>query len=84
MTQDFIKFIPFSLFIIVPGLEVLLPAWLVIFPNSIPSQFLSEEDRKKKFKVLNEQRNVSAEKLLYILPKYLYLLEKDKSVDAAD
>ena len=34
---DFIKFIPFSLFIIVPGLELLLPAWLMIFPNSIPS-----------------------------------------------
>jgi LETM1-like protein len=35
--SDFIKFIPFSLFIIVPGLELLLPAWLVIFPNSKPS-----------------------------------------------
>lgn len=35
--QDFIKFIPFSFFIIIPGLEFLLPAWLVIFPNAIPS-----------------------------------------------
>ena len=35
--EDFIKFIPFSFFIIVPGLELLLPAWLMIFPNSIPS-----------------------------------------------
>jgi hypothetical protein len=34
---DFIKFIPFSIFIIVPGAELLLPAWLVVFPNSIPS-----------------------------------------------
>jgi len=35
--SDFIKFIPFSLFIIIPGAELLLPAWLVVFPNSIPS-----------------------------------------------
>jgi len=39
--SDFVKFIPFSLFIIIPGAELLLPAWLVVFPNSIPSQFLS-------------------------------------------
>lgn len=45
--SDFIKFIPFSIFIIVPGAELLLPAWLVVFPNSIPSQFLSEEARYK-------------------------------------
>jgi LETM1 and EF-hand domain-containing protein 1 len=48
--SDFIKFIPFSIFIIVPGAELLLPAWLVVFPNSIPSQFLSEEARYKQFK----------------------------------
>lgn len=35
--SDFLKFIPFSIFMIVPGAELLLPAWLVIFPNSIPS-----------------------------------------------
>jgi LETM1 and EF-hand domain-containing protein 1 len=44
---DFLKFIPFSVFMIVPGAELLLPAWLVIFPNSIPSQFLSEEAQSK-------------------------------------
>lgn len=48
--SDFIKFIPFSLFIIIPGAELLLPAWLVVFPNSIPSQFLSDEARYKQFK----------------------------------
>lgn len=36
---DFIKFIPFSMFILIPGAELLLPAWLMVFPNSIPSQF---------------------------------------------
>lgn len=45
--SDFIKFIPFSIFIIVPGAELLLPAWLVVFPNSIPSQFMSDDARIK-------------------------------------
>jgi hypothetical protein len=35
--KDFMKFIPFSVFILIPGLELLLPAWLMIFPKSIPS-----------------------------------------------
>lgn len=47
---DFIKFLPFSFFIIVPGAELLLPAWLMVFPNSIPSQFLSDDARYKQFK----------------------------------
>lgn len=82
--SDFIKFIPFSLFIIIPGAELLLPAWLVVFPNSIPSQFLSEEARYKQFKQMTERRTNAAEKLIYVLPKYLYSLEKDESVDVAD
>lgn len=35
--KDYIKFIPFSFFIVVPGAELLLPPWLLIFPNSVPS-----------------------------------------------
>jgi ssRNA-specific RNase YbeY (16S rRNA maturation enzyme) len=34
--------------------------------------------------MLNERRNTAAEKLLYILPKYLYNLEKDSSVHLDD
>ena len=33
---------------------------------------------------MTERRNAAAEKLLYILPKYLYSLEKDESVDKDD
>jgi hypothetical protein len=49
----------------------------MIFPNSIPSQFLSPEARIKKLKEMHERRDLAADKLLYILPKYLYDLEKD-------
>jgi hypothetical protein len=35
----------------------------------------------KEFKLLNDRRNKAAEKLLDILPDYLYSLEKDASVE---
>jgi LETM1 and EF-hand domain-containing protein 1 len=57
---DVIKFIPFSFFIIVPGAEILLPPFLVIFPNSIPSQFMSEEARAKKFQEIKDKRQAAA------------------------
>ena len=69
--NDFIKFVPFSLFLLVPGGELFLPAWVLIFPNSVPSQFVGVEERAKKFDLLREKQNDAAEKLLYILPNYL-------------
>ena len=33
---------------------------------------------------MTDRRNIAAEKLLYILPKYLYNLEKDPSVEKED
>jgi len=35
--QDVMKMIPFSFFLVIPGAEALLPAYLKIFPNSLPS-----------------------------------------------
>lgn len=37
--SDLIKFVPFSLFITVPGAEVILPFYLILFPNAMPSQY---------------------------------------------
>jgi hypothetical protein len=82
ITQDVIKFIPFSIFILIPGLELLLPAWLVIFPNAIPSQFQSKTARQKKMDELLKRRNQAAERLLYKMPKYLSKL-KDVKADNA-
>jgi hypothetical protein len=33
---------------------------------------------------MTERRTKAAEKLIYVLPKFLYSLEKDESVDVAD
>lgn len=76
ITKDVIKFIPFSIFILIPGLELLLPAWLMIFPNAIPSQFQSKVTRQKIMETLLRNRNQAAEKLLYKFPKYLESLSQ--------
>lgn len=85
MKKDFIKFVPFSLFLLIPGGELFLPAWVMIFPNSIPSQFVGEEERIKKFKKMRERQEDAAEKLLYILPNYLAkLLQSDISEESKE
>ena len=40
IVYDLLKFIPFSLFLIIPGAEILLPLYLAFFPNSIPTWFI--------------------------------------------
>jgi len=58
------KFIPFSIFIIIPGLELLLPPYLMIFPNAKPSQFMGEEARKERFKKISDRRDRAAQFLV--------------------
>ena len=41
--KDILKFLPFSLFILIPVGEVFLPVYLYLFPNATPSQFFSEK-----------------------------------------
>ena len=84
MRKDFIKFVPFSLFLLIPGGELFLPAWVLIFPNSVPSQFVGEEERNKKFAQLKEKQEDAAEKLLYILPNYLSRLLVHEELDDND
>ena len=45
---------------------------------------MSEEAKAKQFSLMIERRNLAAVKLLYILPKYFYDLEKDESVNKHD
>ncbi|KAG0307830.1 hypothetical protein BGZ98_009690 [Dissophora globulifera] len=50
-TGDLVRLIPFSVFIIVPFLEFLLPVALKLFPNMLPSTFenaLAEEEKRRK------------------------------------
>ena len=50
-TSDIFRLIPFSFFVIIPAMEFLLPVFIKIFPNMLPSTFQDklkkEEDMKK-------------------------------------
>ncbi|GAA5878279.1 hypothetical protein JCM16303_002713 [Sporobolomyces ruberrimus] len=49
-TTDLLRLIPFSVFLIVPFMELLLPVALKLFPNMLPSTFTDKfkEDEKKR------------------------------------
>jgi len=64
-----IKFIPFSFFLVVPLSEFILPAYLIVFPNSIPSQFLGDDKKTKKFKEQLAARDIAAERLTFHIPR---------------
>ena len=54
-----------------PIFSFIFPAWIMIFPNSIPSQFVSDGERNKKFQALKNLQENAAEKLEYIMPSYM-------------
>ncbi|KAJ9465134.1 LETM1 and EF-hand domain-containing protein anon-60Da [Diplonema papillatum] len=45
--KDLIRMVPFSLFIIIPGAELLLPVALMMFPDLMPSTFKTREQTRK-------------------------------------
>jgi len=49
-TNDLLRLIPFSVFVLVPFMELLLPVALKLFPNMLPSTFTDKykEDEKKR------------------------------------
>jgi LETM1 and EF-hand domain-containing protein 1 len=69
---------------LIPGAEILLPPFLVIFPNSIPSQFMSEEARDKKFQEIKEKRMSAAKILNQRLQNFMFALEKDENLMPGD
>jgi LETM1 and EF-hand domain-containing protein 1, mitochondrial len=55
-TQDLIRLVPFSVFVIVPFAELLLPVALAIFPNLLPSTFEGEKAKEAKRAALSKTR----------------------------
>ena len=76
--------IPFSAFIIVPGGEILLPAYLKIFPNSRPSQFVSEADRKKKMHDFHLKQMEAADFLAKAWPQRVQKLLENEHIPEDD
>jgi len=48
--SDLFRLVPFSVFIIVPFMELLLPVALKLFPGMLPSTFTSQDDREAKMR----------------------------------
>ncbi|KAL1460749.1 hypothetical protein WDU94_012700, partial [Cyamophila willieti] len=49
-TGDIFRLIPFSVFIIVPFMELLLPVFIKFFPGMLPSQFATRKEKEDKMK----------------------------------
>lgn len=47
---DMFRLVPFSVFIIVPFMELLLPIWIKLFPNMLPSTFQTATEKEDKMK----------------------------------
>eukprot|EP00931_Biecheleriopsis_adriatica_P047098 TRINITY_DN27123_c0_g1_i1.p1 TRINITY_DN27123_c0_g1~~TRINITY_DN27123_c0_g1_i1.p1 ORF type:complete len:565 (+),score=109.34 TRINITY_DN27123_c0_g1_i1:64-1695(+) len=47
-TEDMLRLVPFSMFIIIPGGELLLPVALAMFPNLMPSTFDTSDQRRRR------------------------------------
>ncbi|CDK24358.1 unnamed protein product [Kuraishia capsulata CBS 1993] len=58
---DIMRLIPFSMFVLIPFAELLLPVALKLFPNMLPSTYESKSDKKKKTKTLIKTRQVTSE-----------------------
>ncbi|RMZ85991.1 hypothetical protein DV737_g87, partial [Chaetothyriales sp. CBS 132003] len=54
--QDLGRLVPFSVFVIVPFAELLLPVALKLFPNLLPSTYESQSSREAKATRLRETR----------------------------
>lgn len=54
--QDLSRLVPFSVFVVVPFAELLLPVALRLFPNMLPSTYEGQQSREKKASFLRATR----------------------------
>lgn len=57
-TQDVVRLVPFSAFVLVPFAELLLPIALKLFPNLLPSTYESNKDKLSKLTSLRKTRGL--------------------------
>ena len=61
---DTFKMIPFSFFAFIPMTEIFLPVYIMLFPNSYPSQYQTPEKVEKKLKNSLEKQRLAHPELL--------------------
>lgn len=77
ISKDLFKFIPYSIFMTIPFLEAFLPVYMLLFPNSAPTQFLFDNQVGEKTKELVEKQRDSYAKIIPLLPKFANVIGLD-------
>ena len=77
ISKDLIKFIPYSVMMTVPLLEVALPFYMFLFPNSMPTPFFFKDQVGKKTAELVEKQRDSYRKIIPLLPKFANVIGLD-------
>lgn len=77
ITIDLLKFLPYSVFMIVPFAELALPFYMILFPNSIPTQFMFDSQVGKKTSELVAAQQDSYNKIIPLLPKFANVIGLD-------
>jgi len=70
INYDLVKFLPYSFFLIVPFAEFVLPFYILLLPNSTPTQFYSEKtigERTQKMTLKQKDGFEVIKKKLYIV-----------------
>jgi LETM1 and EF-hand domain-containing protein 1, mitochondrial len=81
-TEDLVRLVPFSVFVIVPFAELLLPVALKLFPNMLPSTYEGEKAKEAKRKALSKTRkDVSQFLRTTIQESGLYISKATKQSD---
>ncbi|KAL4463559.1 hypothetical protein ABPG72_018814 [Tetrahymena utriculariae] len=69
--SDLFKIVPFSFFVIVPAAELLLPFYLLLFPNAMPSQYTFDYTYDQYIQSLEDNQASAHEQLAYKLKNHL-------------
>ena len=77
ITKDLIKFMPYAVLIILPGGELLFPIYVLLFPNSTPTQFMTVANLGERTKHMTEKQAEGYENFVRSLPKFTTLLGID-------
>jgi len=73
---DCLRIVPFSMFILIPALEILLPVALYLFPNMLPSTFEKKSAIEKKQKQVLAVRLELASFVEEMLSDYVKIMQK--------
>ena len=81
INYDLVKFLPYSLFLTVPFAEFALPVYIMLLPNSTPTQFYSEKtigERTQKMIIKQKEGHDLIKKKLYTVFGNDFLAIKQK------